>query len=371
MAIDAGILAIFGEPPAGMDLTAETLTSSNAACATFFVLATLSVALRFWVRLRNDTLGRDDWTMAAGLVTSSALLATTILAGEQGAGMHVWATTLPRLMTLLKIVYAEPFVYALAVTTTKISILLLYRRLFHAGQSCTNRIYAVAYWAAVGLTSCYPVIMFITMAAACRPVSFYWEQYLGRTDGVCIDVTLFYLVFGIVNMVIDVVILVSPIPRIISLQLNKRRKFSVIVAWSSIEPSVAIISACLPTFAPLFRMGGNTRRGAGSGYDDYRTPGAGSQYGTHRATATRGVALKDEDEMELTRGGRGRERHSSSNLSSSHGVNSGGIVVDTEVRNAMATRLDPEASTTCENRLAGSQGPAKLAPASNILIAHP
>lgn len=104
------------------------------------------------------------------------------------------------------------------------------------------------------------------------------------------------------------------------------------MAWSSIEPSVAIISACLPTFAPLFRMGGNTRRGAGSGYDDYRTPGAGSQYGTHRATATRGVALKDEDEMELTRGGRGRERHSSSNLSSSHGVNSGGIVVDTEVR---------------------------------------
>lgn len=69
MAIDAGILAIFGEPPAGMDLTAETLTSSNAACATFFVLATLSVALRFWVRLRNDTLGRDDWTMAAGLVS--------------------------------------------------------------------------------------------------------------------------------------------------------------------------------------------------------------------------------------------------------------------------------------------------------------
>lgn len=145
-----------------------------------------------------------------------------------------------------QIVYAEPFVYALAVTTTKISILLLYRRLFHAGQSCTNRIYAVAYWAAVGLTSCYPVIMFITMAAACRPVSFYWEQYLGRTDGVCIDVTLFYLVFGIVNMVIDVVILVSPIPRIISLQLNKRRKFSVIgimllgslyvISWFSFLP---------------------------------------------------------------------------------------------------------------------------------------
>lgn len=103
------------------------------------------------------------------------------------------------------------------------------------------------------------------------------------------------------------------------------------VAWSSIEPSVAIISACLPTFAPLFRMGGNTRRGAGSGYDDYRTPGEPSHYGTHRATATR-AALKSEDEVELTRGPRGRERRSDSNLSSHGNHSGGGIVVDTEVR---------------------------------------
>ncbi|ROV87172.1 hypothetical protein VMCG_10663 [Cytospora schulzeri] len=362
MAVDAKILAIFGPPPAGTDLSADSTPSSNAACTVFFVIAALCVALRFYVRMGNDTVGRDDYTMLAGLISSAALLATTILAGQQGAGQHI--------------VYAEPFVYAVAVTTTKISILLLYRRLFHAGQSTTNRIYAATFWTAVALTSCYPVIMFVTMAAACRPVSFYWTQYLGETGGTCIDVTLFYLVFGIVNMVVDVVILLSPIPRINSLQLNKRKKFSVMaimllgsfvcvasmiriyyldqlaysvdatwwmgpgMAWSSIEPSVAIISACLPTFAPLLRMGGgNTRRGVGSGYDE-RLPGSALRYGAHRATATR-AALKSEDEVELTRAGRCRDRYSSSNLSSGHGTSNGGgcgggggggIVVDTEVR---------------------------------------
>lgn len=113
-------------------------------------------------------------------------------------------------------------------TTTKVSILFLYRRLFHAGQSTTNLPYAIAFWTATALTSCYPVVMFITMAAACRPVSFYWEQYLGRTDGTCINVAGFYLAFGIVNMINDICILLVPIPRILHLQLNKRKKYSII-----------------------------------------------------------------------------------------------------------------------------------------------
>lgn len=123
-------------------------------------------------------------------------------------------------------------------TTTKISILLLYRRLFHAGLSSTNRLYAATYWTAAACTSCYPVVMFAVMALACRPVRYYWAQYeelgeagagaKGGSGGLCIDVSLFYLVFGVVNMVIDIIILLSPIPRIVALQLNKRRKVSVI-----------------------------------------------------------------------------------------------------------------------------------------------
>lgn len=105
------------------------------------------------------------------------------------------------------------------------------------------------------------------------------------------------------------------------------------MAWSSIEPSVAIISACLPTFAPLFRMGGgNTRREVGSGYDDVRTPGPPPQYGVHRATASRAV-WKNEDEVELTGGMKGRDRYSGPNPPPGHGAtNAGSIVVDTEVR---------------------------------------
>ena len=69
--------------------------------------------------------------------------------------------------------------------------------------------------------------MWTVMASGCRPVSFYWRQYAGATDGVCIDVLQFYLVFGIINMVNDIIILVVPIPRIMNLHMNTKKKVSV------------------------------------------------------------------------------------------------------------------------------------------------
>lgn len=65
------------------------------------------------------------------------------------------------------------------------------------------------------------------MACSCRPISFYWRQYLGATDGKCIEVLQFYLIFGIMNMVNDILILAVPIPRIMKLHMNSKKKMSI------------------------------------------------------------------------------------------------------------------------------------------------
>lgn len=113
---------------------------------------------------------------------------------------------------------------------TKVSILLLYRRLFYVGETRKvedGKPFVIAFWMATFFTCVYPFIMWIVMACACRPLSFYWRQYTGATDGKCIQVLTFYLAFGIVNMINDIFVLVVPIPRITRLQMNKRKKASV------------------------------------------------------------------------------------------------------------------------------------------------
>ncbi|KAJ4249749.1 hypothetical protein NW762_012090 [Fusarium torreyae] len=227
MTLDPNIVGIFGPPPEGLDLEHNLVTTYNVVSCVVFGVAVAIVALRFYVRnMKSSQVELDDWAALGSLFCSGAAVAMTILAGAHGSGTHVWSNELPTLITVFKIVYAEPYVYALAVTSVKISILLLYRRLFPLSRDI-NRLYTLMFWAASFTTAVYPLILWIVMACACRPVSHFWNQYLG-SKGTCIDVKLFFLVLGIMNMINDMVILIVPIPRIWTLQMNKKTKVSII-----------------------------------------------------------------------------------------------------------------------------------------------
>ncbi|KAF7905650.1 uncharacterized protein EAF01_006171 [Botrytis porri] len=337
--VDPSIQLVFGPPAAGVDLNESVTAAYDIVSCVVLGIAAAAVCLRFYVRTMRgaNSLAIDDWFVVLGLICTCALVATTLIAGAYGSGTHVWSTTLPRLMVLLKVVFAEPWVYAASVTSTKISILLLYRRLFYTGEGdmlVFNRIFTIMYWVATSFTCAYPIIMWIVMAAACRPLNFFWMQYAGAKEGKCINTLMFFLIFGIVNMVNDVIILIVPIPRILRLHMNKRKKFSVAgimllgsfvcvasivriyyltllttavdisfilgpaFGWSSLEPSVAIIGACLPTYAPLFR--GIRNKGSNTGT---------SQQGSHHINLSQTpkflkqqshFRIEESDEVELT-----------------------------------------------------------------------
>lgn len=90
------------------------------------------------------------------------------------------------------------------VTFTKSSILLFYRRVF--GTS-------VIWYVVFGLTIAHGSEVTLTWLCGCRPVDFFWKQYTDPTaKGSCIDASVFYFVNGIIGMIIDIAILLVPIP---------------------------------------------------------------------------------------------------------------------------------------------------------------
>ncbi|KAF2089745.1 hypothetical protein K490DRAFT_22081, partial [Saccharata proteae CBS 121410] len=283
------IVAIVGEPPAGIDLLHTIVAQDDAVVIFVLVLACVAVLLRVYVRATQGLkLAEDDYAVIVGLFFTSVTVATTILAGRYGAGSHIWTVSIDNLIAVLKVEYSEPYIYAASVTSTKLGVLLLYRRLFSKGNM--DRVYSTLFCIALFLTVVYPPILWITMAVACQPLDYYWNQYIGA-KGTCINVTMFFLILGIINMVNDVVILLVPIPKILKLQVNYRKKMSILgimllgsfvcgasiariyylnelahavdatwwmgpgFLWSSVEPSIGIVSACLPTFTPLLRIG--------------------------------------------------------------------------------------------------------------------
>lgn len=127
--------------------------------------------------------------------------------------------------------YIHSFIFSVSVTLTKISVLLLYARIFGINQGN----FRINLWLTALVTVSYPVTVFVGMLAACQPISHFWTRLAevsddgtGNGGGRCVlNTRLFYMVLGIVNLVLNVWILIIPIPQILKLQMSRRNKAAV------------------------------------------------------------------------------------------------------------------------------------------------
>ncbi|KAJ9149249.1 Pth11-like integral membrane protein [Pleurostoma richardsiae] len=387
--MDPFIVAIFGPPPAGLDLSENTASQDKGAVISMFILAAIFVALRFAARIvQRSTPHWDDWVIVLALVFVGGTSGMGIAGGVYGAGRHVWAITLADLEEVFKILFAYTFLYAASCATTKISILLFYQRIFTTQDKFFRMLVAFGYF----LSFSYPVVIWVTMGTACKPVSHFWTQF-GGTAGTCIDTNKFFLALGIVNMITDFYILLIPIPQILKLQMSTKKKLGVtgimmlgsfvcsasavriyyltrlidsidvtsamgpLFIWSDLEPSIAIVSACLPHLAPLrhivhskisstFRSNGGS--GPTSGSVPWRDGGASSAkgpmftYGGSRYFGGDKLKLVDaDDEIGLTNrvtAGSVLGKTSSTGSNSAENVNSHSIVVQSSFVQTTSTR---------------------------------
>ncbi|KAF2087454.1 hypothetical protein K490DRAFT_73821 [Saccharata proteae CBS 121410] len=312
MTIDPVILANFGEPPDGVDLSESKVHCDNIVVVVILILAVLSVVLRMIARgVQKSGLEFDDYLILGGTAFVIPTVGLCIASGAHGCGTHIWSVNHKDLVTMFQLLYSYPWIYAACVTFTKFSIILFYFRIF--GRAGRNYIFTIPCYLACFLNAIYPIIMWSVMGAACKPVSFYWNSYIGYTDGKCINVNQFFLALGITNMLNDVLILIIPIPQVWRLQLPTKKKISVVAIlllggfvcvasciriyyltiwdnavdltwaagpvfiWSSIEPAMGILSACLPTLGPLFLWTKEKSFGS-SGNNRYsQTPNLGSE----------------------------------------------------------------------------------------------
>jgi hypothetical protein len=123
-----------------------------------------------------------------------------------------------------KITFATSVLYFLITCTTKISILLLFRRIFPTfamsgffrGQIYAAEAAVVAFWISATVADCLN----------CIPLEWTWKN--GNADPrYCINYNTFWLVTGIFESVIDLVILTLPLGVVSTLRLPQGKKFGV------------------------------------------------------------------------------------------------------------------------------------------------
>ncbi|RDW67036.1 hypothetical protein BP5796_09785 [Coleophoma crateriformis] len=253
-------------------------------------LSSVFVFLRLFAKqLMGRTLDWSDYCILAAWCFSTALhIDDLLMVCVGGFGFHVtdivtrFGTDV--LLCFYKGITAFPILWNACICFSKLSVLLMYTAIIPIRALVLPARFIglfIILWNASSIIAAF---------ALCQPFSYNWDQ---TGEGHCGSQPSYYFWLGIINVITDVLILALPMPFIYNLQMRLQKKllllgmfsigiitcgitiyrqtmiphlvftdmtYSGILATvlSGVEPTVAIILACVPFLRPLFGKGAST-----------------------------------------------------------------------------------------------------------------
>ncbi|OAL01627.1 hypothetical protein IQ06DRAFT_272352 [Phaeosphaeriaceae sp. SRC1lsM3a] len=294
----------------------------------FTIIAFISVCLRWFTRFKYKAIGWEDHSILLAMIFSIATGVCQVLQANAGNGKHAMFVPFPvNVELVLKYLFWSIITYNLALTFTKVSIILQYQRIF------TTREMRIPLYIAMFICVAWGVTTFFTSIFSCVPVNAYW-RVLEKATAKCIkDETLWFTNAGI-NIFTDLMVAILPVKALWGLQIPKRQKIALVgiltigwfvcivsilrlnalvilskhpddrtyysaatAYWSAIEMNLGIVCASLPALKPLIVkiIPGFSTRHSSRGYGTNLSGGMGKTYG-YGSKATRGT---EDDEVEL------------------------------------------------------------------------
>ncbi|KAJ0417853.1 hypothetical protein BJY00DRAFT_303147 [Aspergillus carlsbadensis] len=320
------------------------------------VLVSITLVLRIWAKIiRRRRFMSYDYFYFVGYVFAvgySAAFLYGVYPLVMGMHMADAMRLYPdRVEETLKVLSSSTFVWAVATTSVKLSLLSLYLKIF------TTKLFKVLAWTVAACSVMLTIASILVAAFFCRPFAYYWDLSVERANH-CGDDTKLQLSTAVVNMILDFLIVLLPLPILWQLQMSWKRKallsgifslglcicamnlartivvvnqtptdttrtIALIGTLSTLEINVGMICAALPTLGPLFfrasrgnaahqaQLGGYEagkgmmnsfvrRRVAGIGFvrRGGSSLGFGTQTGIGTGTGTGGTTLVTLDEGE-------------------------------------------------------------------------
>ncbi|MCJ1268762.1 hypothetical protein MMC22_008650 [Lobaria immixta] len=282
----------FGLSPEWLEYQLQHLNDDRApeilgVGISFFTVATVAVCLRLLARkISKVRCGHDDYFIVIALFLSLGLLIELLIAVHHGLGKHLLRVGVDDLVKDLQLSFAYEITYIFCHLAIKISVLLLYARLF----TTQRRRFRIAL-SVVGIyVITWTISSFCVVLLQCRPIHYSWDLPRGLTQGQCIDLIGGYVGTGATNTISDFAILILPMPIVWALKIRRRQKMVICgifllgaftcaasiarvvflvksesgpvdttydtalpLTWSIIEPCTGIVCACLPILPPIIR----------------------------------------------------------------------------------------------------------------------
>ncbi|KAE8154233.1 hypothetical protein BDV25DRAFT_136158 [Aspergillus avenaceus] len=209
------------------------------------VLTTAFTTLRFYSRqLRKGTLFPEDYLYLVALVFFHGLCWVSIAINVKGFAHHIWDLDPQQTTTVLKVgvtlytdfmpklttrrnhqmTFASSVLYAVSLGLVKISICWSVARIFSTPRTVLGAYVLMA------ITALWVVANITISFVVCRPVGMNWGDL--TPDGHCGNLMVSYTILSIFDLVVDLFILILPIPTLWSLGMPTATRVGLILVFS-------------------------------------------------------------------------------------------------------------------------------------------
>ncbi|KAL4747554.1 hypothetical protein BDW72DRAFT_209501 [Aspergillus terricola var. indicus] len=245
------------------------------------LISTVIVALRILTRVLTISAKWDDWAILGALVFAYGFLTTTVLVATVAhAGYQITQYDMATLGKWSQIALANNVLYNCSITLSKLSVLLLYRRLFAVSKPLRTATWIVG---AIAVASYIAAVFGLVFAT--DPVHAQWQPWVPHRS---IHNEAFWIAMGAINAALDFTIFCMPQPIVWRLHQTRQRKVLVSLVfalggfvciasivrlyymatidvnnatytmstpgiWTMIEMEVTIICACLPIVPSMLK----------------------------------------------------------------------------------------------------------------------
>ncbi|KAL9020024.1 MAG: hypothetical protein Q9185_002712 [Variospora sp. 1 TL-2023] len=187
------------------------------------LVAGLVVLGRFAARWAQKSYGWDDYAILVSLVFSIVMTVMINLAVVNGYGRHKSSLEPSELRNTLKYFYIAQVVYKIVVGFNKISILILYLRIFISKQ------FRLACYINLGIVAAFTIGSVFATILQCIPIKASWNRDMEAT---CTNSASFWIAFAVINILTDAIILFLPMREVLHLQLGRREKIGLLALFS-------------------------------------------------------------------------------------------------------------------------------------------
>jgi hypothetical protein len=146
--------------------------------------------------------------------------------------MHLWDIPLTKLEYVRLSAWLNEFFFILGTGCTKISILLVYRRI----SAGSNSVWFIRLtWAAIAFTATYISALLLELMLVCRPLNSYWKSYsiTYNKPFTCANEHVPIVLSAVASVVSDIYASVLPMLLVRKLRLSRSQRISLFVLFSA------------------------------------------------------------------------------------------------------------------------------------------